>query len=66
MSSLPLKQVSELCAKRPKHIRSRSRSRSNLERTNGKGWCWYHSTYGEKAAKFKAPCKYQVNSNDSQ
>lgn len=60
------KQVSELCAKRPQHIRSRSRSRSNVERTNGKGWCWYHSTYGEKAAKCKAPCKYQVNFNDSQ
>jgi len=60
------KQVSELCAKRPQHFHSRSRSRSNVEQTNGKGWCWYHSTYGEKSAKCKAPCKYQVNSNDSQ
>ncbi|XP_050535097.1 uncharacterized protein LOC126902115 [Daktulosphaira vitifoliae] len=60
------KQVSELCAKRPQRSRSRSRNRSNVELTNGKGWCWYHSTYGEKAAKCKAPCKYQENSNDSQ
>ncbi|KAL4098628.1 hypothetical protein QTP88_023192 [Uroleucon formosanum] len=60
------KQVSELYAKRLQHIRSRSRSRSNVERSNGKGWCWYHSTYGKKAAKCKASCKYQVNSNDSQ
>ncbi|KAL4126000.1 hypothetical protein QTP88_010232 [Uroleucon formosanum] len=49
------KQVSKLCAKRPQHICSRSRSRSNVERSNGKGWCWYHSTYGEKAIRCKAP-----------
>ncbi|KAL4126391.1 hypothetical protein QTP88_010613 [Uroleucon formosanum] len=34
-----MKQISELCAKRPQHIRSRSRSLSNMERSNGKGWC---------------------------
>ncbi|KAL4123292.1 hypothetical protein QTP88_015490 [Uroleucon formosanum] len=33
------KLESELCAKHQQHIRSRSRSRSNAKRSNGKGWC---------------------------
>lgn len=38
--------------------RSRSRSRGRYSESQTPGICWYHDSFGNKARKCKAPCKF--------